>query len=157
MSEKSASQKVNKGKNKIKILDKLKSIKHIEIVIALIFGLVLILLYVSTIDNTTKNSDTIQYENTVSGYISELEYKLENILNALQGVSNASVIITLDMTDTKIDSDSESIVLSDFPSLQGIIVVARGVDDVAVKINVIKAIQTLFEISSGSIEIFLSN
>ena len=144
-----------KNKPKNKFIEKLKSIKHIELIIALIFGVILILLYISTIGTSTKANETYD-TNTVNGYINSLEDKVEDVLSNIKGSSNVSVVITLDLTGVEIDDDNQIINMTTFPPIKGVVVVAKGVDDTQVKLNIIKAIQALFGLSSSSVEIFLS-
>ena len=146
--------KAKKPKHRIKLFEKLKSIKHIEIILAIIFVVVMVLIYMSSVDNNkTTNANN---DGTVTGYVNSLEYKLERVLSNIKGASNVSVVITLDLEGTDVNEKTQAVTMSTFPPIKGVVIVARGVDDVAVKLNLIKATQALFEISSGNIEVFLS-
>lgn len=149
-------------KSKIKWLDKLKNIKHIEVYVVIIFAIILLLIFFST--NTTKTSKTYTNTNnsssttndlTVASYIDDMETKLESILSKVQGASEVNVMITLDMSSTSI-KDNE-IQTSEFPKIKGVIVVAKGVENTQVKMNILKAVQSVIDISSGRIEILPSN
>lgn len=149
-------------KSKIKWLDKLKNIKHIEVYVVIIFAIVLLLIFFST--NTTKtsksytntnNSSSTSEQLTVASYIDNMETKLESILSKVQGASEVNVMITLDMSSTSI-KDNE-IQTSEFPKIKGVIVVAKGVENTQVKMNILKAVQSVIDISSGRIEILPSN
>lgn len=148
-------------KSKIKWLDKLKNIKHIEIYVVVIFAIILLLIFFST--NTTKSSKSYTSNNstntsqqmTVASFVEDMETKLENILSKVQGASDVNVMITLDMSSTSI-KDNE-IQTSEFPAIKGVIVVAKGVENTQVKMNILKAVQSVIDISSGRIEILPSN
>ena len=44
-----------------------------------------------------------------------------------------------------------------FPNIKGIVIVAKGVENTMVKMNILKAVQAVIDISSGRIEILSSN
>ncbi len=88
-------------------------------------------------------------------YIGNMEDKLEQVLSQIQGVSNVSVMITLDMSTTSI-KDNE-IQMNAFPDIKGVVIVAKGVENTSVKMNILKAVQAVIDISSGRIEILSSN
>lgn len=146
-------------RSKFKWVEKLKSIKHIEIYITIIFAIILILIFFSSTGNkktTTSNikSNTTQ-ETTITSYVDDMETRLEHILSQVQGASNVSVMLTLDMTNTSITDNV--IQVADFPKVKGVVVVAKGVENTGVKMNILKAIQAVIDISSGRIEILTSN
>ena len=146
-------------KSKIKWIEKLKNIKHIEIYITLIFAIILILIFLSstnsktTTTNYAKSTDTKQQ--TIATYVDNMEAKLEQILSQVQGASNVSVMLTLDMTNSSVQDNI--IKTEKFPEIKGIIIVANGVDKTAVKMNILKAVQTVIDISNGRIEILSRN
>ncbi len=83
------------------IFEKIKSIKHIHIYIALLIGIVICVIYFSGFasskhkpDNTDNNS-TENYGTSVE-YIDYLENKLSNVLSKVSGVGKVEVIITLE-------------------------------------------------------------
>ena len=84
-----------------------------------------------------------------------METKLEDILSQIQGASNVNVMITLDMTSSTV---KENIIeTTNFPEVKGVVIVAKGVENTAVKMNILKAVQAVIDISSGRIEILSSN
>lgn len=146
-------------RSKFKWVEKLKSIKHIEIYITIIFAIILILIFFSSTGNkkaTTSNikSNTTQ-ETTITSYVDDMESRLEHILSQVQGASNVSVMLTLDMANTSIKDNV--IQVADFPKVKGVVVVAKGVENTGVKMNILKAIQAVIDISNGRIEILTSN
>lgn len=143
-------------KKKNKFLERLRSIKHIEIYVAVIFGIIMILIYLSTLNtNQTKNNSTQSTTTTVTQYIDKMEYDLEKILAQMKGVSKVSVMISLVTEELTVENSNISV--STFPSIKGVVVVAKGVDDTFVRLNVLKAVQAVIKVSNGSIEILSSN
>lgn len=152
-----------KEKSKIKWLEKIKNIKHIEVYVVAIFIIVLLLIFFSTsgtkssgnkmTSNSVNKSSTTQV--TVTSYVDDMETKLENILSKVQGASDVSVMITLDMSSASIKDNV--VQTSEFPAIKGVIVVAKGAENTRVKMNILKAVQAVIDISSGRIEILSSN
>lgn len=86
---------------KLPFFKKLKSIKNIEIVIAVLIISLMFLIYFSTLgkggDTSNKSSESvtdIQYT-SASQYVKELETRLENALSKIQGAGQVSVVITI--------------------------------------------------------------
>jgi len=147
-------------KSKFKWIEKLKNIKHIEIYITLIFAIVLILIFFSSMGSSKKSTNSYSKSNTtqqttITAYIDNMENKLEQILSQVQGASNVSVMVTLDMSGSTVKDNI--ITTSEFPDIKGIVIVAKGVENTAVKMNILKAVQAVIDISSGRIEILSSN
>lgn len=114
-----------------KLFQKLKSIKHIEIIIAVIFAVIVLLIYLSSINPVKR---------TQSSASTNLETRLESILSDIEGAGNVSVLIN--NTDNQID---------------GVIIVASGADNVFVKMNILKAVETVLKIPTAQIEILVGN
>ena len=140
-----------------KWLEKLKNIKHIEIYIAVIFIIVLALIFMSNSgfrssgNKTDKSSENL----TVTEYIEKVENNLEEILTNIEGVENVKVMITLNMSQAEV-VDSK-INLSKFPDIKGVIVTAKGVNDTSTRMKVLHAIEAVIEVTNGNIEILSSN
>lgn len=165
----------------LKFFQKFKSVKHIEIVIAIILCAIVLLIYFSTF----KSSSTSQsFESTsTTEYAAMLESKLEQIIERIDGVGSVSVMITLSSgpeyvyatndeqqtnknegngslttstTITKqpiIVSNDIVIVKEIMPTVGGIVVVAGGAENTKVKLEIIKAIQALVDVPQANIEV----
>lgn len=147
----------DKVKVKFKWLEKIKNVKHIEVYIIIIFLVIVFLIYGSTFNNKSKTSSK-QSENqplTISNYVDDLEKNLEKTLSNIKGASNVNVLITLDLKDAEIVDNV--IQTSNFPSIKGVLIVASGVENTNVKLNMLKAVQAVIEINTGCIEILSSN
>ena len=145
--------------SKFKWVEKLKNIKHIEIYITIIFAIILILIFFSSTGSnksgsSTNKSNTTQ-ETTIITYVADIENKLESILSQVQGASNVQVMLTLDMSNATLKDDI--IETTNFPPIKGVLIVAKGVENTQVKMNILKAVQAVVDISSGRIEILSSN
>lgn len=144
-------------KSKFKWVEKLKNIKHIEIYITIIFAIILILIFFSSTGDKEKDnySNSTEATSSITSYVENMETKLEQILSQIQGASDVNVMITLDMSGTNVKDDV--IETTEFPTIKGVIIVAKGVENTGVKMNILKAVQAVIDISSGRIEILSSN
>ncbi len=103
--------------------------------------------------NSSKKQNTLD-GSTITGYVENLEDNLEEILSDIKGVSNVNVLITLDMNTATIKDSF--ILLDKFPEVKGVIITAKGVGDTATKMKVLKAVQTVIDVTNGRIEILSS-
>lgn len=172
-----------------KFFQKLKGIKHIEIIIAVILISVFLLIYFSNFNSKTKTDSSTTNSTSLANYYGELEVKLEKILKEIQGVGNVKVMITVSSSSklvyatskeetnstnsngsttisnnqtttnpilVQINGKSQPLVVEEIlPDIQGIVVVCSGANDYKVKLEVLKAIQTLVNVPSSSIEILV--
>lgn len=169
----------------VKFFQKLKSIKHIEIIIAVVLGAVVLLIYLSTFGSGGKKTSSSFQATGATEYASMLETKLENIIKQINGVGNVSVMVTLESgpeyvyatdeeqktntseekgtiitstteTKTPITISNEMVVVKEImPTVGGIVVVAGGADNTKVKLEIVKAIQALVNVPQSSIEVLV--
>ncbi len=144
----------NEKKSGFKFLEKLKKIKHIEVYIAIIFIVVLLLIYMSNFNNSSGTSSSSSTEMTVTAYIENLETRLQEILSNIGGVSDVKVLITLDMNTASVDNSN--IILDKFPEIKGVLITAKGVENTAIKLKVLEAVEAVIDITNGNIEILSS-
>lgn len=172
-----------------KLFQKLKGIKHIEIIIAVILISVLVLIYFSNFFSKTSSNSSTTSSTSLANYYGELEGKLEKILEEIQGVGNVKVMITVsnssklvyatsteetnntntngsttvsnNQTTTnpiliQVNGKTQPLVVEEIlPDIQGIVVVCSGAENYKVRLEVLKAIQTLVKVPSSSIEILV--
>ena len=143
----------DKEKKTFKWLDKLKKVKHIEVYIAILFIVVLLLIYLSNFSNS-KSDKTTSNDLSVTAYISNLEQNLEEILGNIGGVEDVKVMITLNLNQVEV-SDSK-INLNQFPEIKGVIITAKGVENTSTKLKVLHAVEAVLDITNGNIEILSS-
>ena len=173
--------------NSLKTLwDRLKKIKHIEIYIAIVAALIIIAIYLSSLsfggkdeqsDNNSQNSPLVF--STSAEYVDYLENKLEYVLSSIKGTGSASVMVTLESgfaydyateeetlktsegskTTTKLVLvDGQPVIVEEhFPVIKGIVVVAKGAEDIGVRMNILNLIQTVVNVDSASITILAAN
>ncbi len=79
---------------KISFWDKLKTIKHFEIIVVVAFCAILLLIYSSTFSSTKSEENTLTAL-TTEEYAKYLENKLSNVLSQINGAGNVSVVVTL--------------------------------------------------------------
>lgn len=137
----------------IRWLEKLKNIKHIEIYVAIIFIVIILLIFIST-KSTKETNTSATNDMSITGYISNVEARLEQSLSNIAGVSDVKVMITLNMD--KLTVENEKIVMSTFPEIKGVLVTAKGVNNTTNKLKVLHAIEAVIDIKNGNIEILSS-
>lgn len=176
-----------------KITDKLKRIKHLDIILTVLFIAIILLIYFSTTGlfsskgkETSKTatgniSSSSSEALTMNMLTSQLSSNLESLICGLSGVTTAKVMLYYDeeisydiayTQETKTTSDGakietkspvlidvdgtkKPIILSkNIPKPKSIIVVAGGAKNTSVKLEILRLIQAMFEISSSNIEIF---
>ncbi len=138
----------------IRWLEKLKNIKHIEIYVAVIFVVIILLIYLS--NNKTKENTITQITNdsSVTAYIENMENNLEKSLSNIAGVSNVNVMITLNLNQLQVENNK--VVMSSFPEIKGVLVTAKGIHNTTNKMKVLHAIQAVLDVTNGNIEILSS-
>ncbi len=169
--------------NKIKdLFARFKKIKHFEILLAVIVGLVVCVVYFSffTKPKTDKTNENLT-DDCVSAmeYVDFLENKLSNVLSKISGVGDVNVIITLESgfsyeyasdtetksttsggvettitTQTIILVSNEPVVVKEiYPIVKGVVVVAEGAENFNIKMNILTAVETVLEVERNNITI----
>ncbi|MCH5153433.1 MAG: hypothetical protein J1F68_05730 [Clostridiales bacterium] len=154
-----------------KVFAKLKSIKNIEVYIALVLALVVVLIVFmgSGSKNTTKSvsDDT---------YISQMEHKICSVVEKIAGCGKATVAIsyssneehvyayeTTTTTSNGITKQTSSIVSVKGeplvtktlpPTILGVVVVAEGADNPIVKLKIIEVVVTLLNVQQKDVQVF---
>ena len=153
-----------------KIINKLKSIKHIEVYIAIALAIVVLCAVVFSPSNKSSkvNSD--------ESYISQMEHKIVSVVQNIEGCGKVSVAISYESADEKVyayetetvkNGDSikqtsnivtvkgEALVLKTLPpNILGVVVVAEGADNPVLRLKIIQAVVTLLGINSNCVEVF---
>lgn len=131
-----------------------------------------------SISDSTQEIDNVSttFSNSAE-YIDFLENKLENVITKVKGASDVEVIITLEKgfeyvyateEETKSTSNgttitSSTIIMVDgkpvikeeiYPIVKGIVVIAKGVENINVKMDILSIIQTVVEVDNSRINIF---
>lgn len=134
------------------VLEKIKSIKHIEIIIAVVAVALALVIYfsfsTSTNDNVTKDVDDT--------YTDKVQSQLENTLACIDGAGEVKVMISWDsvMQDGGYLTQSEP---TKVPQAIGAVVIAQGADTVRVKLDIYSAVSTLLDLSYDKIAVYKKN
>ncbi|MBP3619368.1 MAG: hypothetical protein J6J24_01770 [Clostridia bacterium] len=169
--------------NKLKdVWNKFKSVKHFQIYIALLFAIIVCVIYFSFFKNTnTDKSTNLSTDANLSTdeYVETLENKLCNVLSNISGVGQVDVVITLQSgfsyvyatdTETKTTTSgttettitredvllvsNEPVIIKEvFPEIKGVVVVAKGAENIGIKLNILSAVETALEIEAKDITI----
>lgn len=165
--------------NSNSFVTKLKSVKHIEIIIALVVIAVMVLAYTYFVGSKDKDVSTAG-ETGVS-----INDELQDILKAIKGVGDVKVLIMYnggkkleiasktDKHTNKVEDDgritetiteviSPIIVGGDKPliigekraDIDGVVVVAEGGSDSKIRLQIIQAMTVLLKINFNSIQVF---
>ena len=153
-----------------KIKDKAKIIKveHLIIAVAVI---AIFIIFLSSFNN---NSSTIASVD-VDSYITSLEDKLSTELSKIDGAGKVSVLISVKTgltteiaTEKKVVNNSDGITTEEtpilvsgkpiiltevYPEIVGVIIIAKGAEDLKVRMSLLTAAQTFLDITSDKIEI----
>lgn len=170
-----------------KFLKKIKNIKHIEVYIAIIFIIVLLLIYFGDFTKSETTSGQTQSSYTAFEYADFIEEKLEGVLSNIKDAGKVSVMVSLESGNEKIfatsteektnsvssgsttittsepiiitnQGSSSPIIIKEYmPKINGIIVVAQGADKVAVRMELLKAVQAIVDVPTTNISILVGN
>ena len=130
------------------IVEKCKKIKGFEIICALVIAVIAICIYfsVNAIAKTSKSNDTQATLQKQSGLVGEIQ----EILSDIDGVGECQVLITY-----KAGQDTQDVGnLNSTDNIQGVVVVAKGGNDVLARIKIVNALCTLLKIDANNIQIF---
>ena len=174
----------DKYKDKFRFLfERIKKVKHIEIYLAVGLALIVAIIYFSCLTPASKKTSNDKIDNvstnisTSSEYIGYLENKLENVITKVKGFVIVDEDVTLEKgfeyiyvteeetrtsangttitTTTVVMVNGKPVVKEEiYPVVQGIVVIASGADNVAVKMNILSIIQTVIEIDNSKINIY---
>lgn len=128
---------------------KAKTIKNLEVIIAVIVIGVVLLIYASAISTDKTKKGGIGAE--TSTFAEGEELRLAEILSQIEGAGKVSVMITYEQKDEGIEVATEKKV----SKIKGVIIVAEGAKDVGVRLNLIRATQTVLNVKSNTIEVFV--
>lgn len=183
-------EKVQK-KSFLGIFEKLKKIKHLDIILTILFIAIILLIYFSSFNfsftkdnNSNSNSQSTQPMSKFDEYALSLTNQIENLVCSINGAGSTKVMLyfeegikteiaytveTKTLSDgTKVEVKSPVLIKNDgveepiilqetMPKPTSVIIVASGAKDTNVKLEILRCVQAMFEISSSKIEIFAGN
>lgn len=157
-----------------KLKEKLKSVKNLELYVALVLGVVALLAIV--FGGSTKTDKTTEDCSDFDAYIAAMENKISSVLEKMYGCKNVEVAISYNavgekeyayQTETKtvngtvvevsslVTVKGEPLVLKTLPpSICGVVVVADCNDDAVTKMKIKQVVVTLLEVSVDNVQVF---
>ncbi len=167
---------MDKKDSKLKnIFDKIKSIKHIEIIIAVIAVLIMLIIYFSSFAASSSKKKDTAVSTQSSDYCARMKQDITKAVADMCG-SSPTVVINWDggvesiiayITSTSANGSTSSpqiitsqgtsspIILKEiYPKALGVIVICQGGDNVKIKLDIISAISVLLDISPEKINVF---
>ena len=121
--------------NKVqKFFAKLKSIKNIEIYVALILALIVILIVF--VGGGEQNVSKTVSDDT---YIGKMEHKICSVIQNIDGCGKAEVAISYDEADERVI---------------GVVVVAEGATDPIVRFKIVDVVVTLLSVDQSNVAVF---
>ena len=154
-----------------KLFAKLKSIKNIEIYVAIIFALVVILVvFVGTGSKNSANSTSDE------SYISQMEHKICSVVENIEGCGKAKVVIsyssneehiyayetttttsngTTKQTSNIVTVKGEPLITKTLPpKILGVVVVAQGADNPVIRLKIVDVVVTLLNVPQKDVQVF---
>ena len=121
--------------------------KKNDIIAIILLGVLLLVIVIPTGKSAQKTNDNSFFEEDEQcGREDEVEQKLKNILEKIDGVGQVMVMITL-------DDDGEYFSSENKQKVEGVLVVTENGDDPVARDNISKAIQALFDVEVHKIRI----
>lgn len=157
-----------------KLTTKLKSVKNIELYLALILGVVVLVTTFAT--NSAKVDKTTEVCDDFDAYISAMENKISSVVGKMEGCKGAEVAISYSVANenvyayetetktvngvvTQISSvvmvKGEPLVLKTLPpTISGVVVLADCADDAVMKMKIKQVVVTLLQVSIDKVQVF---
>ena len=149
-------------------LTKLKKIK-IEYLVVVALALVALIITFNAFSSDNKDVATV---NEIDAYVDGLENKLEACLKKVSGAGDVKVIISVasgksqvvatenttdvygNVTESPLMVNGKPFVIKEnYPEIVGVVIVAQGANNLAVKMNLLSAAQTFLSIDEGKIKV----
>jgi len=171
-------------KEKLKtIVQKLKTVKHIEIIIGVVAICVIVLIYTGVSGSQSKRQDAgmanAPQTSQDSSVFGGIEAKLASALSRINGAGKTEVVITFSgspelVTANTINRHTSStgtsstitetispimlggnpVILKEvMPAVVGVLVVAEGADNIKVRLELLRAVQTVLGVSPDIVQI----
>lgn len=124
-----------------------------KLTVALIVGAALILFLSIGGLKSGETEAAPPYEDR-SAYEAELEKRLTDILSEIEGIGELRVMVTLDTSEQTEYGKNENMLISvKMPQVRGVIVVCGGGDSVIVREKVVRAVTSVFAVSSTRVSV----
>ena len=120
------------------LLATLRSVKHIEWILLLLAVGILMLVAA----NALPRSSPAMADTAIAAPTEPLERRMEAILSQIDGAGRVRVLVNHSETS------------EEGRAVTGVLVVADGADDLSVRLELARAVQSLLDVPQGNIEIF---
>lgn len=130
-------------------LQKLKSDKNLIRVIYIIGIIGIVLIFCSTFF-TDKNKEYNSDSYSVSDYQSTQETRIKDMVESIQGVGKAKVMITMENSVEQIYTDDTKVKEIE-PAVRGVLVICTGADNPETKETVLESVTKTLNISSDKV------
>lgn len=150
MSEKKSINLIERIK-KNATFEKIKSIKNIEVICALLIVAIVLLIY-SSFSAASQNDSQVNNNTTT---MNSTEQRLAKMLSGIEGVGDVEIMIYTGERDNSYGYIS-SINLENIDSdkIQGVMILAQGADNISTRIKLLNTTSTLLGIQSDKIQIY---
>ena len=117
--------------------------------------------------SSSKNTATVS---ETDRYVSSLENKLQSVISGIKGAGKSSVVITVNgaissvvaveengrktTTVSTVMSGGKPVILGEkYPEIAGVLVVAKGADDITVKMAILNAVTVALGVNCNKVQI----
>lgn len=153
-----------------KLAERLKSIKNIELYAALLLGVIVLVVVLTT--SSAKADKTLEDTTDFDEYITAMENKISSVLGKMEGCGSVQVAISYSSTDEKVyayetvvtgSNSTTSIVKVNgqplvvktlTPEITGVVVVVSGGNDPALRAKIKQVVVTLLGVSIDKVQVF---
>lgn len=158
--------------------DKSSTSKKVKYVVASVLFVVVLVIFFSSTSNPSSTKSVVR-ESSVMSYAERTEERLQKLLCTVRGigdvrafvyVSSSEEVVYKEDTDTQTNGTTSStktttvfdkngnlteavVVVTKYPKIEGILIVAGGAGDVKLKLKIIDAVSCLFSIAPSKIEV----
>ncbi|MGN0460630.1 MAG: hypothetical protein ACI4HL_06920 [Ruminococcus sp.] len=130
------------------LLTKLKNDKNLIRIIYIIGVAGIALIFISGFFPSGDSNNS--YSGDIEDYRSAEETRIENMVESIEGVGDARVMITMENSAEQVYSD-KSVVKEIEPTVRGVMIVCRGADNPSIKETVLESVTKALNISSDKV------
>lgn len=145
--------------------------KNILLVICIVIVCVVVVLFTTNTSTKQKDNQSQQYTFDALSYADSVSKNLEETLSSVKGISNVKVVVVVEQspqTEYLLEGKSDEQVVSYFkngstyepvvvtqflPKITGILIVAKGTNDLALKNKLLNAISVVYSVNISCIDI----
>ncbi len=152
-----------------KLINRLKEIKHKEIILAIAAVVIMLFIYFSSFFSPQSDTKSVNYS---EDYCAAMQNKIKEAVSKMEGVGKTEVVInwssgveivTAQNTTVNGNSTSSQVVQSSggpivlkeiYPRAIGVLIICEGGNNAKIKVDIIMAISTLMDITAEKVLVF---